>query len=70
MTAKSKSAAAALQDTVHTSALTTKAKPLHHQTTKLPSPDEFHGQAGRFVRDPLTGKRSPVLDPETTSQPD
>ena len=23
-------------------------------------PDEFTGQAGRFVRDPFTGKRSPA----------
>ncbi|WP_280189076.1 hypothetical protein [Delftia sp. PS-11] len=34
------------------------AKLEHHEATKLPAPDEFHGRAGRYVRDPATGVRA------------
>lgn len=33
-------------------------KPQHHQPTQLQAPDEFHGRAGRYVRDPATGERT------------
>lgn len=50
-------------EAVHTSApapqSTRPAKPAHHQATALPPPDEFHGKAGRYVRDPATGLRVP-----------
>ncbi|MFG0786367.1 hypothetical protein [Delftia tsuruhatensis] len=48
---------------VHTSApapqSTKPAKPAHHQATTLPPRDEFHGKAGRYVRDSATGLRVP-----------
>lgn len=34
------------------------AKPQRHEATKLSVPDEFHGRAGRYVRDPATGVRT------------
>ncbi|MPT00255.1 MAG: hypothetical protein E2581_17385 [Pseudomonas sp.] len=50
-------------EAVHTSApvpqSTKPAKPAHHQATALPPRDEFHGKAGRYVRDPATGLRVP-----------
>ncbi|AOV01516.1 hypothetical protein N5K37_15025 [Delftia tsuruhatensis] len=50
-------------EAVHTSApapqSTKLAKPAHHQATTLPPRDEFHGKAGRYVRDPATGLRVP-----------
>lgn len=57
------------QGAVHTSAQPTEAaragkpsKPSHHQPTKLPPRDEHSGKGGRFVRDPLTGVRTPVAE--------
>ena len=65
MNTKTKPSASEPQAGVHTSAPAAQAatksvkreKPKHHQPTELPPPDEFHGQAGRFVRDPHTGLR-------------
>lgn len=50
---------------VHTSAQAQKPsakreKPKHHQLTELPAPDQFHGKAGRYIRDPVTGVRTRV----------
>lgn len=57
-----------LEQPVHTSAQVQKPnakreKPKLHQPTVLPVPDEFHGKAGRYVRDPKTGVRTLAVEP-------
>lgn len=59
----SKKVESATEPVVHTSAQTQKPdakreKPKHHQLTELPAPDQFHGKAGRYIRDPVTGVRT------------
>ncbi|WP_429949284.1 hypothetical protein ACQYWY_20355 [Comamonas sediminis] len=57
------------QGAVHTSAQPTdvahagkSTKPSHHQPTKLPPRDEHSGKGGRFVRDPVSGVRTPIAE--------
>lgn len=59
---------AATEAVVHTSAQVQKPnakreKPKLHQPTVPPAPDEFHGKAGRYVRDPATGVRTLAVEP-------
>lgn len=59
---------AATEPPVHTSAQAPKQsvkreKPKQHQPTALRAPDEFHGKAGRYVRDPATGVRTLAVEP-------
>lgn len=58
MTTEKKTAAKAAQ-VVHTSAQTKSEKPDHHKPSAPLAMDEFHGKAGCFVRDPVTGERKP-----------
>ena len=58
MNTKEKTAPKAAQ-VVHTSAQTKPEQPAHHKPSAPLAVDEFHGQAGCFVRDPETGERKP-----------
>lgn len=63
-----KKAEMAVDQPVHTSAQAQKPsakreKPKLHQPTALRAPDEFHGKAGRYVRDPVTGVRTLAVEP-------
>lgn len=60
-----KKAEPAAEPGVHTSApadtpVAQEQKPKLHQPTELPPPDQYHGVAGTYVRDPVTGVRTPV----------
>lgn len=63
MSTEKKTAAKATQG-VHTSAQTKPEKPDHHKPSAPLAVDEFHGKAGCYVRDPVTGERRPDLAPE------
>lgn len=65
MTTEKKTAPKAAQ-VVHTSAQTKPEKPAEHKPSAPLAVDEFHGKAGCFVRDPVTGERKP--DPATEVQ--
>ena len=58
MTTEKKTAPKAAQ-VVHTSAQTKPEKPALHKPSAPLAVDEFHGKAGCFVRDPVTGERMP-----------
>lgn len=58
MNTEKKTAAKATQG-VHTSAQTKSEKPDHHKPSAPLAVDAFHGKAGCFVRDPITGERTP-----------